>query len=79
MQYRKSKLMKRVEQVWQRPLEVLLPEMVNEKGVSETADEIGISKATLGYWMLRLGIKIHRVALCPDETLEVKRTFAEAD
>ena len=70
---RKTKLMQRVEKEHQRPLERLLPEMVNEKGLSSTADELGVSKATLGYWLLKLGISVRRVALAPGETLEVKR------
>ena len=70
---RKTKLMQRVEKEHQRPLEKLLPEMVNERGLSSTADELGVSKATLGYWLLKLGISVRRVALAPGETLEVKR------
>ena len=70
---RKTKLMLRVEQDYQRSLERLLPEMVNEKGLSMSAQEMGVSKATLGYWLLKLGINVRRVALAPGETLEVKR------
>ena len=70
---RKTKLMLRVEGDQQRPLEKLLPEMVNEKGLSLTAQDLGVSKATLGYWLLKLGINVRRVALAPGETLEVKR------
>ena len=70
---RKTKLMQRVEDGYQRPLERLLPELVNEKGLSVTAEELGVSKATLGYWLLKLGINVRRVALAPGETLEVKR------
>ncbi len=71
---RKTKLMQRVEREHDgRPLERLLPEMVNEFGLSGTADELGVSKATLGYWLLKLGINVRRVALAPGETLEVKR------
>jgi|TARA_Y100000310_G_C20320811_1_gene640663 hypothetical protein len=65
--------MQRVEKEHQRPLERLLPEMVNEIGLSSTAEELGVSKATLGYWLLKLGINVRRVALAPGETLEVKR------
>ena len=65
--------MQRVENEHQRTLERLLPEMVNEKGLSATAEELGVSKATLGYWLLKLGISVRRVALAPGETLEVKR------
>jgi hypothetical protein len=70
---RKTKLMQAVEDRYQRPLERLLPELVNEKGLSYTALELGVSKATLGYWLLKLGINVRRVALAPGETLEVKR------
>ena len=47
--------------------------MVNEKGLSGTAEDLGVSKATLGYWLLKLGINVRRIALSPGETLEVKR------
>ena len=70
---RKTKLMKRVETDHQRDLERLLPEMVNELGLSETAEELRVSKATLGYWLLKLGINVRRVALAPGETIEIKR------
>ena len=70
---RKTKLMKRVEDQYQRSLERLLPELVNEIGLSETAAALDVSKATLGYWLLKLGINVRRVALAPGETLEVKR------
>ena len=71
---RKSKKMAQVEELYQRPLERLLPEMINERGLSSTAGELGISKATLGYWLLKLRIEVRRVALAPGETLEVKRS-----
>ena len=70
---RMTKLMQRVEKEFQRPLERLLPEKVNEVGLSATAEELGVSKATLGYWLLKLGINVRRVALAPGETMEVKR------
>ena len=70
---RKTKLMQRVEHEHQRPLELLQPQIVNQIGLSSTAEELGVSKATLGYWLLKLGINVRRVALAPGETLEVKR------
>ena len=70
---RKTKLMQRVELEYRRPLEDLLPDMVNEIGLSGTAEELGISKATLGYWLLKLGLEQRRIVLAPGETLEVKR------
>ena len=71
---RKTKLMLRVEREFKSPLERLLPELVNDQGLTATADTLGVSKATLGYWMLKLGINVRRVALAPGEILEVKRT-----
>ncbi len=70
---RKTKKMVAVEERFHQPLEKLLPEMVTEEGLSHTADQLGVSKATLGYWLLKLGINVRRVALAPGETLEVKR------
>ena len=70
---RKSKLMKKVEEEHQRPLEVLIPELVNEHNFTECAEKLGVSKATLGYWMLKLGIHVRRIAVLPGETLEVRR------
>ncbi len=70
---RKTKKMAAVEDKFHQPLEKLLPEMVTDQGLSATADHLGVSKATLGYWLLKLGINVKRVALAPGETLEVKR------
>ena len=69
---RMTPAMIRVEEQYKRPLERLLPEMVNEKGLTGTAAEFGVSKATIGYWLLKLGIQYRRVALAPDEILEIK-------
>ena len=70
---RKTKLMQRVETEFDRPLEQLLPEKVNELGLSATADELGVSKATLGYWLLKLGIRVQRVAVFHNEVVEIKK------
>ena len=70
---RKSKKMLVVEERFHQPLEKILPELVTDQGLSMTADQLGVSKATLGYWLLKLGIQVRRVALAPGETLEVKR------
>lgn len=70
---RKTRLMQTVEDRFKQPLEKLLPEMINERGLTATAQELEVSKATLGYWLLKLGINVRRVALAPGETLEVKR------
>ena len=73
MARRKTKKMIAVEERVHQPLEKMLPEMVTDQGLSTTAEQLGVSKATLGYWLLKLGINVRRVALAPGETLEVKR------
>ena len=73
MMRRKTKKMAAVEQRFDQPLEKMLPPLVTENGLSATADELGVSKATLGYWLLKLGIDVQRVALAPGDSLEVKR------
>ena len=70
---RKTRLMQSVEDRYRQPLERLLPEMINEYGLTGTALQLEVSKATLGYWLLKLGINVRRVALAPGESLEVKR------
>jgi hypothetical protein len=70
---RKTRLMQQVEDRFKQPLERLLPEMINEHGLTATATELEVSKATMGYWLLKLGINVRRVALAPGESLEVKR------
>ena len=70
---RKTKKMLAVEERFDEPLEKMLPRLVTEDGLSATAERLGVSKATLGYWLLKLRIDVRRVALAPGETLEVKR------
>ena len=73
MPLRKSSKMLAVEKRHRRPLEDLLPEMVNDHGLSETAKRLGLSKATLGYWMLKFQIRVERVALRPNEEIRIER------
>ena len=70
---RKTKKMQAVENKINQPLERVLPEMVTDQGLSATADALGVSKATLGYWLLKLGINVRRVALAPGDSFKVKR------
>lgn len=70
---RKSKKMIEVENKFKQPLEDMLPQMVTEYGLTASADQLGVSKATLGYWLLKLGINVRRVALAPGDSIEVKR------
>lgn len=69
---RRTKLMQQVEQRYNKPLEKLLPELYNEKGLPAMAAELGISKGTLWYWLLKFGINVRRVALAPGEELSVQ-------
>lgn len=71
---KKTKKMLDVEKRLRRPLEQAIPEMINEHGFTETARQLKLSKPTLNYWMLKLGISVRRVALAPGETIEIKRT-----
>ena len=70
---RKSKKMIEVENKFKQPLEDMLPQMVTEYGLTGSAYQLGVSKATLGYWLLKLGINVRRVALAPGDSIEVKR------
>mgnify|MGYP006966953726 CR=1 FL=1 len=68
---RKTKKMIAVEERMHQPLEKILPAMVTEQGLSHTADELGVSKATLGYWRLKRWHPVRRVALSPGDTRAV--------
>ncbi len=76
MPVRKTKKMLDVEKrfLGGRGLEKAIPEMLNEEGFTETAKQLKLSKATLNYWMLKLGIEVRRVALAPGEEIEIKRS-----
>ncbi len=73
MTTKKSAKMLDAERKLRRPLERALPEMINAQGQTATAKRLGISKATLSYWLLKLRIEVVRIALAPGETYEVKR------
>ena len=47
--------------------------MVEEQGLSAAADAIGLSKATLGFWLMRLGFEMRRVVLGLGETVTISR------
>lgn len=72
--FKKTTKMLQVEKRIRRPLERAVPELVNESGLTGAAKRLNVSKATLSYWMLKLGIQMRHVALAPGETIEVKRT-----
>ena len=70
---KKSKLMIQVEKEKGQPLEAFLPDMITERGLIASAEELGVNKATLGYWLLKMGIMVKRVALAPGESLRIER------
>ena len=47
--------------------------MYNEKGLPAMAADLGVSKGTVWYWLLKFGINVRRVALSPGDDLEVVR------
>mgnify|MGYP001162737050 FL=1 len=69
----KTKKMVLAERKLRRPLEKALPDIVNDVGLTGAAKRLGVSKATLSYWLLKLDIKIERVALAPGEEIEIRR------
>ncbi len=69
----KTKKMVAVERRLEKPLEEALPELVTEQGQTATAEQLGVSKATLGYWLLKLGINVQTVALAPGESIEIRK------
>ena len=73
MANRKTKKMLAVEERFRQPLEKMLPEMGTEQGLTATADYLGVSKATLGYWLLKFRIDVRRVALAPGDSLQITR------
>ncbi len=74
---KKSKKMLQVEKKYRRSLERLLPEMINDNGLTATADELQIGKALLGYWLLKLQITVVRVALGPNDKIEITSTTGD--
>ena len=73
MATRKTRKMLAVEERFRQPLEKILPEMITEQGLTATADYLGVSKATLGYWLLKFRIDVRRVALAPGDSLQITR------
>jgi len=73
---KKTTKMKSLEKKFKRDLEVIIPELVNEYGLSGAAKKLGLGesgKSTLSYWMLKLGIQFRKVALAPGEIIEIRR------
>ena len=73
MATKKTAKMRAAEEVIYMPLENYLPETLTEIGITATAGRLGVSKATLGYWLLKLNIRVERVALGPGDSYRVTR------
>ncbi len=69
---RKTVKMKVVEADFGDTLEVILPRLIAKYGTQvEVAEHLGVSKATLAYWILKMGFRVERVLLKPDEIVKV--------
>ncbi len=64
-----SRKQKALELELGRPIRDVICEMVTEHGQAETAELLGVPKATLNYWILRMGLRVSRV--CHDSDEEV--------
>ena len=63
---------RRAEKYLGGPLDETLKPYLNERGtMSDLAHAIGVQKATVNYWIMRLGIKYARVAYDEDEVVRV--------
>lgn len=70
---RKTPKMLAVEKKYDDYILRIVTRVVNEHGVVNGAKELGISKALMGYWMLKLGVTYHRVAVAPDEEIQIRK------
>ena len=70
---KKTKLMRSVEESTAVRWSIWCRTWSTKWGMSRAAAQLGVSPATLGYWMLKMGIQYRRVALADGETIEVRR------
>ena len=68
----KTPAMLQVEENKGERLELLIPRLINTVGLSKAADELGISKSSMNYWCMKLGIVRPVVALVPGERVEIR-------
>lgn len=66
-------LMMKAERQLGGPLEQELPRKISEAGISGAAEELGVSKTTVNYWILKFGIQIQKVAVSAGEEIIIKR------
>jgi len=70
--YYKTPAMLHVEETTGERLEILIPRLINTVGLSKAAVELGISKSSINYWCMKLGIIRQLVALVPGERVEIR-------
>ena len=61
-----------VEEARGERLEILIPRLINTLGHTGAALELGISKSSINYWCMKLGIVRQMVALVPGERVEIR-------
>lgn len=71
--FRHTKLTLRIQERYGRPFLPLLVEKVRTQGPNATARELGVSKATVGYWLLKGGVRMQRVVLLDGERGKASR------
>ena len=68
-----SALMKAVARRHRQPLEQLLRQVCTEYEKVEAAQLLGVSTATIDYWLQRFGISIIRVAVGPGDQVIIHK------
>ncbi len=66
--------MLKAEQTPGEPIEKALPRLIDQHGVSQTARHLGVSVATVNYWMLKLGVHVRWVAITSQDCIIIKCT-----
>ena len=61
----KTQAMREKERELGKPLEDYLPALVREVGLVDAANQLGVSRRQLNYWLLMLGYSIRRGDLNP--------------
>lgn len=68
----KTAAMLQIEAEKGEPLELLIPRLINSVGFGKASEELGISKSSMNYWCMKLGIVRQVVALVPGERVEIR-------
>ncbi|MDP2950516.1 MAG: hypothetical protein Q8P22_13405 [Chloroflexota bacterium] len=68
---RKTRLMEEVEQRYGGPLEQVLPDLLNKRGLTGTARVLQVSNQSVEYWILKLGITWKAVVLNPGDVATI--------